>query len=703
MTFSERFKQYKSKIETLVKKVLAHKAQIFKYLVSGITAAIVDLGVLHFLDQTHLFHYLVSVNIAFITAFFVSFGLQKYWTFKNAEKGSVNKQMLVYFLVSIVNVAINSLIVHLLMQTISYDGVSAGVLMSKFVEFLSLGFVKLRPVVMSQIIASGLIAFISFFIYRMIFNSSSYGIKDALFKIKQKILSRISIKLSLFLYVCSFILITCFAFEHLKESPQTWMDEGLIIQTAINFTNDGISGIRVSPTEIASAASVSTSYPVTMPIALIFKIFGISILNARLVMVFYLFAFISVLAFWLYRILKVENLNTKLFLHSSSMILLASFPPLYGQGKNVLGEVPGLFFLISSLVFLEIALTNFLKNNSKSYLFLFGGLFIGLTISTKPIFILVVPSIVLGYILYFLTQKQKGIAFPWSKITYILIGILVPILYWFKFQFHGESIQSILNFYANPHSIDVYGAVLKNLKRFVTEGQPIYTLFLFGVWSASVVVRIYKKREIYFSELVAWSMSLLVLCAFIRTIGYYRYFFISEVLSLTFLVYSLFVIKNCLFNNLSKIRLFYLSVSFALVLCIIFSQFNGLFFTSWIAKNRYSNKTQVLESWFENYNNKNGEEVFIYQSPELVPFIKNSNYSQFIDYVAPPMTIGSSSLERIRLGIPEIIVFNEQNMYLDNLKKLASGLYQFDNLNAGLCNPEKVDRYIVVREVNCKR
>ena len=121
---------------------------IIKYLISGGSTAIVDLLILNFLDSLGL-HYLISVNIAFIFAFFMSFTLQKYWTFNDAKVTKTHHQMSVYFVVSVCNIFLNSLIIHFLLQW----------------NIIPLHFI-LRPVVISQILASGLIAFESFMIYR---------------------------------------------------------------------------------------------------------------------------------------------------------------------------------------------------------------------------------------------------------------------------------------------------------------------------------------------------------------------------------------------------------------------------------------------------------------------------------------------------------------------------------------------------------
>lgn len=127
-----------------------------KYIISGSTAAIIDLTVLNFLDGIGLY-YLISINIAFIVAFLVSFSLQKYWTFNDSENGKIHYQIIIYFIISIVNIVINSTIIHFL-----------------FVWNIVSGFFIFRPVVVAQIISGIIVAAESFFIYRFFIFKKDY-------------------------------------------------------------------------------------------------------------------------------------------------------------------------------------------------------------------------------------------------------------------------------------------------------------------------------------------------------------------------------------------------------------------------------------------------------------------------------------------------------------------------------------------------
>ena len=117
-------------------------SKLFRYVASGGIAAFVDLVLLYiFTDFLHIW-YLLSAILAFILAFSVSFILQKYWTFKDDSKEEMHKQVIIYFIIAIINLGINTLMM-----------------------FVSVHYIHLHYM-LAQFIVAGLIAFWSFFIYR---------------------------------------------------------------------------------------------------------------------------------------------------------------------------------------------------------------------------------------------------------------------------------------------------------------------------------------------------------------------------------------------------------------------------------------------------------------------------------------------------------------------------------------------------------
>ncbi|MDD5050817.1 MAG: GtrA family protein [Candidatus Pacebacteria bacterium] len=116
-------------------------AKIIRYLISGGIATGVDLFLLFLFKSIFHFWYLLSAILAFLVAFGVSFSLQKFWTFGDSSTHLLKSQMGVYFLITACNLGLNTLFMYL------------------FVDILGIQYL------ISQIIASTLIAFESYFIY----------------------------------------------------------------------------------------------------------------------------------------------------------------------------------------------------------------------------------------------------------------------------------------------------------------------------------------------------------------------------------------------------------------------------------------------------------------------------------------------------------------------------------------------------------
>lgn len=127
----------------------ASHMKIVRYIISGCTAAFTDLVALYIFTDIFGIWYIISTPLAFVIAFGVSFGMQKYWTFRDHSSGNVGKQGMVYFVVSLTNLFVNTFLVF------------------AFTEWVGFHYM------FSQFLAGGLIAISSFFIYqKLIFNQS---------------------------------------------------------------------------------------------------------------------------------------------------------------------------------------------------------------------------------------------------------------------------------------------------------------------------------------------------------------------------------------------------------------------------------------------------------------------------------------------------------------------------------------------------
>ena len=429
--------------------------------------------------------------------------------------------------------------------------------------------------------------------------------------------------------VLIFFLALFFATFRLSESPRTWMDEGILIQAARNLAEQGSLNIQTAPGEFVSAGFVSTGFPALYPIALSFKLFGVSLMSARMVMAI----FIILLIFVAFLLLRNYILPSHYLL---SLLLLVTFAPLYGHGRNVLGEIPGLFFL---------AVTTYLIYQLESaetrsvWRLLLIGLMAGLTMATKPIFVLLVPA--LFWAAFLLWRRNKVTI---RDIGLVVAASVLPLVLWLWTQFTGDSLSAIMVHYLNPHSTEVLSSVRHNLKMFFTEAQPAYMALSYAIWASAIIWRLLRKEHIKVGEWLVFIFSSLVLVAFLRTAGFYRYFFLAQFWAVVYFLPSLEIYSR---------RLSWRIVLEIFMLSLVLFQFYQLMYKSWVAN--YWESTQTIELKSALPALVSGKTVFVYQAPEVVTFLPDNNYYQFL-VVEPRIIIGTSSLNLAKQKRPEIII-----------------------------------------------
>ena len=134
-----RFKRHAPPI--LYNNAFRHR-QIIKFLIAGGTSTSIDIFVFTALIYWVGLWYIASSISSFIIAFWVSFGLQKFWTFRDKNTEKIVTQTYLYFIVAIVNLGISTLLIYIFVDYIHIH---------KFI---------------SKVIANIIITLESFFIYR---------------------------------------------------------------------------------------------------------------------------------------------------------------------------------------------------------------------------------------------------------------------------------------------------------------------------------------------------------------------------------------------------------------------------------------------------------------------------------------------------------------------------------------------------------
>ncbi|MEK7584217.1 MAG: GtrA family protein [Patescibacteria group bacterium] len=120
------------------------RSELARYLGAGVVGAFVHFTVLYLVTDAVGLWYLWSTTIAFVTAFLVSFNLQKHWTFNDKECSKVYQQASMFFIIASINLAVNAAGMYLLVDIFH------------------------QWYLFAQVVVTGTIALESFFLYKFV-------------------------------------------------------------------------------------------------------------------------------------------------------------------------------------------------------------------------------------------------------------------------------------------------------------------------------------------------------------------------------------------------------------------------------------------------------------------------------------------------------------------------------------------------------
>jgi len=464
------------------------------------------------------------------------------------------------------------------------------------------------------------------------------------------------------------ILILCvagfFATYHLTESPPVWFDEGFYVQSAANLAAYGHMGLQIAPHVIEPPSKLITvGYPLIYPLALGFKIFGISIATARSIMALFIMGFV-IASYLLARLLFGRTIAL------GTLALLATLPTLYGNGKSVLGEVPGLVYLVLFL----ICFARSRLGTPKKYIWLIvASIFAGLCVATKPTFLLLLPAVAVGAFI----EWKRGTFSIKELFVSSLIGF-IPILYWIVTQFRtGDSLLTILITYSNPYQIkDMLHVILVNISHLFTDIGPLYLTGMLCVWIVALWIRHKRQEKIPVEEIIVLIFSILTIVSYVRTAGWYRYLFEAQAMALIFFPNAFFIVMKFIIPSAKKI-----TISAVVILTVLGAY--QILCDSFVAESYNSHKTAFLEEYFNTVSPATS--FFFYNVPEATFFIRSANYFQYIDSGAG-WPIGKEQLSAIDEGkVDKIILGTDAYMKMDakslSLYEVALKRHEYTILN----------------------
>lgn len=590
-----------------------------KFLVSGGVATGINLLVLYLLTEYVGWHYLASAVAAFIVAFCFSFSLQKFWTFKDKSTALLHRQMPLYLLASLAALVCNTALLFV------------------FVEWLHLWYIA-AEVVVAAIVAVG-----TFFVYRkFIFKETQADgtISDMCRDLFKKYGS-------IFLIFLAAACTVFFATYKLTDSPALWYDEGLYSGIAAYTSVHGTQAVQTGPNSFISTKEMTVGYPLIYPVALSYRLFGIGALQGRAVMAIYICLFVLA-AYVLVRLMFGAAAG------GWAALFLASFPMLYGNGKSVIGEIPGLFFLILTCISLLLLERSGYK---RAMFYVLFGLSAGLCIATKPIFLLLLGALFITYLL-----RWKRIPLNVPGVALGAGAFLLATAVWAYLQFGpGISLHAVLTFYANPYSSANIGRlILQNAVRFVTESTPLYTLILMLVWAAALWIR-RKKMEVSSAELSAFFFCILVLIAYLRLPGWYRYLFPALIVALIFLPQSLQTVYSSVTQKIRFLRPVskYTFLPYVAVLLLAGGQLYQTAKSSYVAGYYTSTTTEHLSEVLSPLGTQSS--FFLYNVPQVRVLLPSNNFYQYLP-LTDTLILGKETLASLAAGVADYVVV-DTDMY----------------------------------------
>lgn len=330
-----------------------------------------------------------------------------------------------------------------------------------------------------------------------------------------------------FLFVVLLFVFVLVSLPSLTSFPKFWFDEGVNLQPARNFAETNHLGYQISTgEEYKSPFQLMTSgYPLILPLGFLFKLFGFSFVVARAYMLCWLALFI-VSSYLLGSVLFGKRLALM------GVLLMTTFAPIIFHGRSIIGEIPAAALLFFGLYLWE----KYRILQKKGYLY-YGAVLLGLVVATKPLYITIIPVILISYLISRKDHTWLGELVMWA------IGF-VPIVIFAIFAFPNvlslEDASSILSTYSSRASQSSFWANIgDNIPRFFNELSLIYTLIASVIVIASLSFRDLIKKQFTRTRVVLILFALLNLVFFIQSVGWNRYLLMYQIILLLFLPVSL--------------------------------------------------------------------------------------------------------------------------------------------------------------------
>jgi hypothetical protein len=249
-----------------------------------------------------------------------------------------------------------------------------------------------------------------------------------------------------------------------RNLPLTY-DESYHLQVPLRLLNEGTYNTIYPLRNYDGFSTIGVGPTILLPVSLVFKLFGVGILKARIVSCLYLLGLVSIL--WLICIKHHNRIWGAILIG-----LLLAIPTFYQLGITVVGEVPSLFFIILGIYFW--------KPNEFNFIAL---LCFGLSAITKLYILLFSFPII--FIIIFEGQGNNTPPLRWIKRIIISLYIfIIPTIIWeiakylmigkIKYLDYLGEISSFVLWRVDPNSISDISPLAIG-PRFILVAKQLYS------------------------------------------------------------------------------------------------------------------------------------------------------------------------------------------------------------------------------------
>ncbi|HHW88049.1 MAG TPA: hypothetical protein GX400_17810 [Chloroflexi bacterium] len=272
------------------------------------------------------------------------------------------------------------------------------------------------------------------------------------------------------LLVSAALIVAFLFFYKLTDYPKTWFDEGSHLHVPKALVTMGVYADYSSEGLRHYGPTIGVGPTVMLPIAGVFQVAGIGLLQARLVMVFYLAA-----ALLLMFLLARHLLGVRAAWVVTALLLTSPAIDMVDYGRQVLGEVPGLAFMAAGFLLWFVR-----WRHARWWELTLVGLLLGLSVVTKYQYLLVLGATLL------LAWGMNLLWFKRSQQLFLLPGIVTAAIFgaWQLFTLVylgpatiGENLTSLREFTAGAAAVFSQELMRRSLSELFSAKSFLWMLF----------------------------------------------------------------------------------------------------------------------------------------------------------------------------------------------------------------------------------